>query len=115
MKFLKNSIGIFIGIINALLGSGGGLVTVPYLNKRGLPQQKAQATSVFVILPLTILSTLLYMKHNLFTLKEAWLFLPFGVAGAVLGGIFLKRIPANLLKIVFSLFMIYAGVRMLIL
>lgn len=114
MKFLKNSIGFIIGSINSLLGAGGGLLTVPYLNKQGLSQQKAQATSVFIILPLTILSTILYLKTNIFSLKESLIFLPFGIIGAILGGIFLKKIPAAILKIIFSVFMIYAGVRMLI-
>ena len=89
-------------------------MTVPYLNKQGLSQQKAQATSVFIILPLTILSTILYLKTSIFSLKESLIFLPFGIIGAILGGIFLKKIPAAFLKIIFSVFMIYAGVRMLI-
>ena len=89
-------------------------MTVPYLNKQGLSQQKAQATSVFIILPLTILSTILYLKTSIFSLKESLIFLPFGIIGAILGGIFLKKIPAAILKIIFSVFMIYAGVRMLI-
>ena len=89
-------------------------MTVPYLNKQGLSQQKAQATSVFIILPLTILSTILYLKTSIFSLKESLIFLPFGIIGAILGGVFLKKIPAAILKIIFSVFMIYAGVRMLI-
>ena len=114
MKLLKNGIGTIIGLINSLLGAGGGLITVPYLSKQGLSQQKAQATSVFIILPLTAVSTILYLHKNIFTLKEAFIFLPFGIIGAILGGIFLKKIPAVILKIIFSAFMVYAGVRMLI-
>ena len=78
MKLLKNGIGTIIGLINSLLGAGGGLITVPYLSKQGLSQQKAQATSVFIILPLTAVSTVLYLHKNIFTLKEAIIFLPFG-------------------------------------
>ena len=114
MKVFKKSIGFLIGIINSLLGSGGGLITVPYLTKEGLSQQSAQATSTFIILPLTLLSTFFYMQNHYFDWKDAVLFLPGGILGAILGGIFLKKIPANALKIIFSLFMIYAGVRLMI-
>ncbi|MBE6818330.1 MAG: sulfite exporter TauE/SafE family protein [Ruminococcaceae bacterium] len=113
MKRKQIVTGIIIGGINALLGAGGGLVTVPYLTTQGLSQQQAQATSTFVILPLTVLSTLLYRHQNLFSFQEAWVFLPGGVLGAVLGGIFLNKIPAKPLKLIFSAFMLYAGVRLL--
>ena len=113
MKFFRSLIGLLIGSINALFGAGGGLITVPYLNKSGLSQPQAQATSTFVILPLTVLSTLLYRREQLFSLQKAWVFLPGGIIGAVLGGIFLNKIPAKPLKLLFSAFMLYAGVRLL--
>lgn len=113
MKQIKNTIGLVIGIINSLLGAGGGLVTVPYLTEQGLSQQQAQATSTFVILPLTVISTLLYGYQNLFSFRQAWVFLPGGIFGAVLGGFFLGKIPAKPLKLIFSAFMLYAGVRLL--
>ncbi|MBR0415264.1 MAG: sulfite exporter TauE/SafE family protein [Clostridia bacterium] len=113
MKLKQGITGIIIGGINSLLGAGGGLVTVPYLATQGLSQQQAQATSTFVILPLTVLSTFLYGRHNLFSLQEAWVFLPGGIIGAGLGGIFLNKIPPKPLKLIFSAFMLWAGVRLL--
>ncbi|MBQ6380369.1 MAG: sulfite exporter TauE/SafE family protein [Clostridia bacterium] len=113
MKLKQGITGFIIGGINALLGAGGGLVTVPYLTTQGLSQQQAQATSTFIILPLTIISTLLYGQQHLFSLREAAVFLPGGIIGAVLGGIFLGKIPAKPLKLIFSAFMLYAGVRLL--
>lgn len=114
MKVIKIAIGFIIGCINSLLGAGGGMLAVPYLCKEGLSQQSAQASSTFIILPFSILSTLLYLKSNAYSLSSAWIFLPAGAFGAVLGGIFLKKIPSRLLKLVFSAFMLYAGIRMLI-
>ena len=114
MKLFSKLSGLCIGAINSLLGAGGGLLAVPVLKKQGLSQQQAQASSVFIIFPLTLLSTLLYLKSGYFSPADAFIFLPGGIAGAVAGGILLKKIPSTLLKITFSLFMIYAGVRMIL-
>ena len=112
MKAKKGVIAILIGTVNSLLGAGGGLLCVPYLRSQGLSQQKAQATSIAVILPLSILSALLYARGSLFEMHAAAVFLLPGIAGAVIGGIFLKKIPAKALKLIFSLFMLYCAVRM---
>ena len=105
--------GSLIGVINSLLGSGGGLITVPYLAKKGLSQQQAQATSTAVILSLSILSTILYSKQELFTGSELIPFIVPGIFGAILGGTLFKKIPANALKLIFTAFMLYAAVRMI--
>ena len=110
---MKSFIGVIIGSVNAFFGSGGGLITVPYLKKQGLTQQQAQASSTFIILPLCMLSSLLYGSFHSISFSD---FLPLflaGIAGAVCGGIFLKRIPSKWLKLLFGAFMLYAGLRMI--
>ena len=114
MKRKKHFIGFFIGCINALFGSGGGMLTVPYLSKNGLSQNKAQASSLAVILPLSIFSSLLFLKSGTVNITDLLPYLPGGVVGAVLGGILLKKIPSKALKIIFSFFMYYAAIRMMI-
>jgi uncharacterized membrane protein YfcA len=113
MKILNSIIGFIIGIINSLLGAGGGMITVPYLNHKGLTQQESQATSMLVILPLSVISTLFYLKNGNFRISDALIFLPAGIVGAVIGGLTLKKIPSSALKIIFSAFMVYAGIRMM--
>lgn len=114
MKILNAIVGLVIGLINSLLGAGGGMVSVPYLNKNGLSQQKSQATSLLIILPLSIISTILYLKSGYLNFNDSLIFIIPGIIGAVIGGLTLKKIPNTALKIVFSAFMIYAGVRMII-
>lgn len=113
MKLLNVISGLIIGLINSLLGAGGGMVTVPYLNKTGLSQQSSQATSMLIILPLSIISAALYLKSGYFSVKDSLIFLPAGILGAVIGGLTLKKIPSVALKIIFSAFMVYAGIRMI--
>ena len=105
--------GVLIGMINSLLGSGGGLITVPYLNSKGLEQRSSQASSTAVILPLCVLSSFLYSTNHKIEFKTLLVYLIPGVIGAVIGGLSLKKIPANFLKIIFSAFMIYAAIRMI--
>lgn len=114
MKIKEKIAAFAIGVINSLLGSGGGLICVPYLKSKGLNQQSAQASSTAVILPLSILSTILYLQQGSVDIKDALIFIPSGIAGAIIGGLTLKKIPSKVLKYLFSAFMIWAGIRMII-
>ena len=111
-KINKSKIGFFLaGVINGLLGAGGGMVAVPLLKGRGLSQKQAQASSIAIILPLSIISAVLYgIKGNLDVAKSLK-FIPFGLIGALLGTFIFKKISPTLLKKIFALFMIWAGVR----
>lgn len=106
--------GFFIGIVNVLLGAGGGMLTVPLLKKIGFSQKKAQASAIAVILPLTVFSCLLYFSKGYIRLESAVLFLPFGLFGAAIGTFLLKKLSGKLLQGVFGGFMLWAGIRMLL-
>ena len=72
------------GIANGFFGGGGGMVLVPFLTRRcGLDQRRAFATSVAVILPLCILSSVIYFFRGGLDLTAA---LPY-LAGGLLGGV----------------------------
>lgn len=53
--------GGLIGAISALLGAGGGFVTVPFLVRRAVPIQAAVATSAACGLPIALAGTLGYL------------------------------------------------------
>ena len=106
--------GISIGIVNGLLGAGGGMIAVPLLKKIGFSQKQAHANAIAIILPITVLSAVLYLFNGYVTLKDALIYMPTGLLGAVLGTYFLKKISPLWLKRIFGGFMIYAGVRLLL-
>lgn len=106
--------GILIGAVNGLFGAGGGMVAVPMLKKSGMPQKRAHANAVAIILPITAVSALLYMLRGDVTLSGAWPFIPTGVLGAVIGTFCLKKIPSVWLGRIFGGFMVYAGLRLLL-
>ena len=104
--------GALVGLLNGMLGAGGGMLAVPLLKKLGLRQTEAHATAVAVIFPLSVLSTLAYLWFGRFELGGAAFYLLPGAAGALLGGLLLAKIPAKWLRKIFACFMIWAGIRM---
>lgn len=105
--------GIGIGTVNSLFGSGGGLIAVPALKKYGLSQKQAQANSIAVILPLSVISVIIYIRKGYFMLSEGLVYLPFGFIGAFLGTKLMKKVSSDFLNILFSMLLIYSGVRIL--
>lgn len=103
----------FTGISNSLFGAGGGIIAVTYFKNKGLSQKKAQATSLFTMLVLTVISCGYYICNSYFSVKTAMPYFPFGILGAVTGAVLLKKIPDSFLKKAFALFIIYAGIKML--
>lgn len=105
--------GIAIGVVNGLMGAGGGMIAVPLLKKTGLDQRKAQANAIAVILPISIVSCVMYLIRGNVQISDALPFLPGGILGAVIGTFLLSKLPTKLLKKIFAAFMIWAGVRLL--
>ena len=114
-KTLKVSgIGVIIGLINGMLGAGGGMVAVPMLTKLGFDAKSAHANAVAVILPITAVSATLYLYKGYVDIGSAWVYMPTGILGAGIGTLVLKKISPVWLKRIFGGFMIYAGVRLLL-
>jgi len=111
-KLLSIVGGALVGVLNGMLGAGGGMLVVPLLKKLGLRQTDAHATAVAVILPLSVLSAAAYLLLGHYELGQAAVYLLPGAAGALAGGLLLSKIPAPWLRKIFACFMIWAGVRM---
>ena len=105
--------GFLAGILNGLFGAGGGIVAVEALKKNGLDQKEAQSTSIAVILPLCILSAIIYSLNAMPDFKTILILILPGLIGAFFGTFLMKKMSCRLLKKVFCLFLIYAGVRMI--
>ena len=119
VKFVKKNIlknafsGLLIGIVNGMLGAGGGMIAVPLLKKSGMEQKQAHANAVAVILPISFVSAVIYLINKSVKLGDALSFMPAGVIGSVVATLLLKKISPVYLKIIFAGFMVWAGVRML--
>lgn len=106
--------GILIGLLNGLFGSGGGLVAVPMLHSAGILGRNAHATSIAIMLPLSLLSGSIYLFKGQVNLMEALKFIPLGLVGSLCGAYLLPKINTILLKRIFGIMLIFSAVRILI-
>ena len=113
-KFLLPLGSVLTGFLNGLFGAGGGMSAVPVLKATGIDTNKAHANSVAVIVPLSAFSAVLYLLNKTVTVQDALPYIPSGLIGSWLGAVLLRKIPAKWLKRVFGIFIIWAGVRLLL-
>jgi uncharacterized membrane protein YfcA len=106
--------GAVIGAVNGLFGSGGGVAAVPALKAAGLTVKESHASSLAVTLPLSAVSAIVYSFGADFKWEDALPLIPFGLAGAVIGGLVLKKLSNVWLKRIFGALLIAAGLRMLL-
>jgi len=119
MKFsrltLLFTIGVVTGLVNGLLGIGGGTILIPSMVfLLGISQHKAHGTSLAVILPTTVASSVVYGLNNNLNYMIALKVITGSMLGGYLGARLMNRIPANRLRQFFGLFMFLAGLRMVI-
>ena len=83
------------------------------LKKSGLSTKEAHATSIALTLPLSIVSSIFYYNiiKDIFT--DTLIVIVVGLAGSLLGGFFMKKIPSKYLKKAFGVILIISGVRLL--
>ena len=113
-KFLI--VGGLAGLANGLFGAGGGLFLVPLLaGWCTLDRRAAFATSVAVILPLSAVSAAVYWLHGALDLAAALPYLIGGAAGGLIAGRVFRRVRLVWLRRVFGLFILYGGVRAVLL
>ena len=107
------ALGIFVGVIGALLGIGGGMVIVPLLVfVWGFSPQMAVGTSLFVVLLNALSGTAGYLRQQKVFVDAA---IKFGIAtipGAFLGSYASEYLQGKLFFLVFGCFFVLAAVQM---
>ena len=102
---LPLAIGVFVGILAAIMGVGGGFVMVPaMIYLLGMPTSVVVGTSLFQIVFVTANVTLLQAINNqTVDIVLALLLLVGGVIGAQLGAIFGTRLKGEQLRVLLGL------------
>jgi len=104
--------GILSGSANGFFGAGGGMFVIPlYTRWAKMDEQKAFASSVAAILPICIVSAVVYLLRDGVQFAEAVPYLIGGVIGGFIGGKIFKKIPTAVLRRAFALLLIYGGIR----
>ena len=98
------------GLVNGFFGGGGGMVLVPLLVSRcGLDRRRAFASSVAIILPLCVLSAVIYYYRGNLDPGQALPYLAGGLAGGVIGGKLFEKVPIAWLRRIFALLILYGA------
>ena len=106
--------GALAGLCNGLFGAGGGLFLVPLFTRwAGMDQRRAFATSVAVVLPLSLVSAGVYLWRGAVDLAAAWPYLLGGLAGGVIAGKTFRKVPPKVLRRLLALLILYGGARCL--
>ena len=106
--------GIPVGITNGFFASGGGIIAVLILKKFfSLEEKKAHATSIMIILPLTLCGLFVYTLAG-FSDFPVIIKAAVGAAiGSLVGALLLSKLPPKYIKIGFGVVMIIAALRMI--
>ncbi len=105
----------FAGMSSGMFGIGGGVLKVPIMNLvMDLPIKEAVATSSFMVGLTAASGSIIY---SLKKLVDPVLVLGFAsgiLPGATLGAKSLKGIKSKYIKLIFSLILMYAGIKLLL-
>ncbi len=115
-------IGLCAGVINGLLGAGGGIIAVLALTawQRSAGEQSPQAakdvyaTSLLAMLPVSLLSVTRYAARGHLDASAFTPYLLPAIAGGLLGGWVLDRVRLPFLKRLFAVLLLISGARMLL-
>jgi len=108
--------GLGAGIVNGLLGTGGGILLLWVLRRYEQPQD-AFASALVCILPLSLLSVLLYCRSGTVSLTDLVSadILPYllgAIPGGILGAYLLDRLKLSVVQYLFAALLMFSGWRM---
>lgn len=122
--FNKNNIILSVssvtsGIMNGFIGTGGGIIlyfVLKFLNKfeKNIDMKDIMATVISVVIPMSVISSIIYMTKGNVIYKELLVYLPAALIGGVIGAFLLDKLKFEIVKKLFAVMIIYAGIRMLL-
>ncbi|MGE5560292.1 MAG: sulfite exporter TauE/SafE family protein [Chloroflexota bacterium] len=113
--FKVAAIGLSAGIVNGLLGVGGGMILIPgMVYALGMGEHDAHGTSLAIVLPISIASALVYSRNHFVEWGITWRVALGGMIGAYIGAKLICRIPDIWLKRIFAAFMLATAARMVL-
>ena len=104
--------GVLSGVVNGLLGTGGGILTVFFLSKIYAREKIYSTKDVFAI---TLCSSLIMSAASLvFYLSQGAPYMLAAIFGGAFGAFLLDRLNSKAMKVIFALLVVWAGISMVI-
>ena len=115
---LSASIGAAAGFVNGFLGAGSGIILLWMLHKANPSTDKGAtrdnfASVVAIVLLLSTVSAVMYSDKGMVDVKTLFVFIPSGIIGGILGAHITDRINTDILKLIFSILIVIAGINMI--
>lgn len=108
----KVIVGLLVGFISGMFSSGGGLLLIPaYVHLFNSTEKEARATAIFCILPMVTTTAIFYGKSNFINWKVGILCAIGGIFGSFIGSKLLNILKSKYLKIIFIIFLLYSGIK----
>lgn len=109
-------IGFLVGFINASLGVGGGVLLVPILTYvLHMEFKKAIGTSLATIVPTSFVAVIIHyiIKSSNLAILPVIMILLGSLVGAWIGSRLVLKLSSSLLKFLFSMVLIFAGLKLM--
>lgn len=107
-------IGVFAGILGAILGIGGGIILTPFLTLIiGLDIKYAIAASIVCVIATSSGATIAYLKDDMLNLRVAMFLEIATTIGAIVGAILSGIVPTGFLFILFGGFLLFSVINMI--
>lgn len=110
--------GVAAGFVNGLLGAGGGIVVIftltRVLGERKMPKNAVFANALCVMLPLSLLTCIMYAARGHMTLEGFGIFVLPATLGGLCGGILLGKLGGGVMKRGFAGLVILSGVLLMV-
>jgi uncharacterized protein len=107
--------GASVGLLTGILGVGGGFLIVPVLVMLvGLPMYQAIGTSLVIIAANSLAGFIGHLEMSLFDTTLTAIFVATGLAGTYAGSRLAQRLPAQRLKQVFAIFVLFLALYLLV-
>lgn len=113
-KLLGVLVSFLIGLVSGMLGIGGGVMKVPFMALiLGLPIKVAIATSSFMVGLTAASGGIVYLMRGLVDPLSVIALALGTIPGATLGARYMKRLKPRTVRLVFSIILLYASIRLL--
>ncbi len=111
--FALMGLGLFVGVLGALLGIGGGLILIPVLTLFfGIPIEKAIGTSLVSIIATSSAAASVYVQEKLTDIRLGMLLELGTTTGAVFGALVVGYFSRKALALMLAVFLLYAALSM---
>ena len=118
-KWILSAASAIAGVVNGFIGTGGGIIlyfALKLSNKDSSHDEMKDilATIIAAIIPVSMVSAVVYMIRGEMIYRALPIYLPAALVGGIVGALLLQRLHFKIIKKIFAVLIIYAGIRMVL-